>query len=147
MYSRVPQALATDSAIAFVEKFDGFDSPVSDIIVNVSDLSITIRYISPEENPCSYITSFILVNLFEHISNYSTFDYKFNQQNGQVDFYERIQKRRWFKKHNPQKFMFMIFNNPHETILRCPKISASNYIDNFLKDVNNLLLNHPYKLV
>lgn len=137
MQAQVPQA--------FVEKFNGFDSPVSDIVVNVPELTITIRYISTVENPCPYITSYILVNLFEQISNNSTFDYKFTPD--QVDFYKRLQKRKFFKKPNSQKFMFVIFYNPHEIILRCPGISASNSLNNFLKDVNDLLLNHPYKLV
>ena len=141
-YQRVPQE--------FIEKFGNFDSPISDIVVNVPELTITIRYITPEENPCKYITSFILTNLFEHISNFSTFDYKFSQNVDQVDFYERVQPHKglvykFLKKSNP-KFMFMIFYKSREMILRCPRVSASNYIDNFLKDVNNLLLNHPYKL-
>lgn len=140
---RVPQE--------FIEKYGKYDSPIHSINVNVKDFSITLNYVDVERNPCKYISDFILLELFNHIYNFSNFDFRFNSKSDQVDFFERYKPKTKFyrflsKTPKEYKNTFMIFYERERIVLRSPRVLSDYRTENFLKELNNLLLNHPYQV-
>ena len=138
--------------IEFLEKYGKYDSPIRSINVNVDDFSITLNYVEVERDPCTYITDFILLELFNHISNFSNFDFRFNSLNDQVDFFERYKPKSKFhrfinKTPKTHKNTFMIFCERDKIILRAPKIFSDYRTADFIEEVNNLLLNHQCQFV
>lgn len=147
-YSAINQRVPPE----FIEKYGKFDSPIQTIDVNVKDLSIFINYVDVERNPCKYITDFILLELFNHIYNFSNFDFRFNSKSDQVDFFERFTVRTKFQRFltkapKTNRNTFMIFYERDRIILRSPRVLSDYRTENFLKELNNLLLNHPYTVV
>ena len=142
----------------FIEKYGKYDSPIQTIDVNVKDLTIVINYVDVERSPCKYISDFILLELFNHIYNFSNFDFRFNSKSDQVDFFERAAfgdrftaktKFQRFLSKTPKSFRntFMIFYERDRIVLRSPRVLSDYRTENFLKELNNLLLNHPYTIV